>query len=74
MIFFQKYEMQVCGKHLMADWMKKMYGEPSAEMLEKIGLPTDIYEAAAMKFMVLDYAKSPTLKFTMNILHGIFDE
>ena len=60
-------ERKMCAEAQMLEWLAKMYGEKSpeemAEHREKLGLPEDKYEAAAIASAVMHNAASDEEKF-----------
>ena len=69
--FLQKMETMMCVKKDMANWIEILYGKEAFAQREKYGLPADKYEAAMMKFEIMDSTRSPSEKFVDNFMYGM---
>jgi len=81
MIFFkcaQKMERKMCAEAQMLEWLTKMYGEKSpeeaAEQREKLGLPEDKYEAAAVATAVMYNAASDEENFVDDFMWNMMGD
>ena len=61
----------MCVKKDMVNWIEMYYGKDAFAQREKYGLPADKYEAAMMKFEIMDSAASPTDKFVDKFMYGM---
>lgn len=66
-----KMETMMCVKKDMANWIEMLYGKEAFAQREKYGLPADKYEAAMMKFEIMDSTRSPSEKFVDNFMYGM---
>lgn len=80
MIFFKcarKAETHLCGEAQILQWLQKLYGsvtpEEQAERIEKLGLPGDKYDAAAISLAVMMNAASNEEKFVTDFFWGMGD-
>ena len=68
-------ERKLCAEAQMLEWLAKLSGEKSpeelAKQIEKLGLPEDKYEAAAVSMAVLDNQASDEEKFVDDFMWGL---
>jgi hypothetical protein len=69
----QKMERKVCAEAQLLDWLIKRYGAPEdmAGHLDKLGLPKDKYDSAAISIAVLHNAASDEEKFVDSFMWGM---
>jgi len=73
MMFFKCAKMmttETCVKKELLNWVDYLYGKPTAQMREKLGLPSDEYDAAFMSFVVMDKSEEPSEKFVHQFMFG----
>ena len=61
---------ETCVKKELLNWVDYLYGKPTAQMREKLGLPSDEYDAAFMSFVVMDKSEEPSEKFVHEFMFG----
>merc|ERR1712218_451739 len=66
-----KMEKELCVKKELLSWITYMYGTPNVNLNKKMGLPTDVYDAALMTFNVMKMAEEPTKKFVNKFMYGM---
>jgi len=78
LVFFKcarKAETHLCGKAQILQWLEKLYGpltpEEQAERIEKLRLPEDKYDAAAISLAVMINAASVEEKFVNDFFWGM---
>ena len=71
-------ERKMCAEAQMLEWLTKMYGEKSpeeaAEHREKLGLPEDKYEAAAVASAVMYNAASEEENFVDDFMWNLMGD
>ena len=64
-------EKELCVKKELLSWITYMYGTPNVNLNKRMGLPTDVYDAALMTFNVMKMAEEPTKKFVNKFMYGM---
>jgi len=74
MMFFKCKKKMVkacCVKKELKKWTEYLYGEMEPNKLRELGLPSDPYDAALMKWEIMDRMEEPSKKFVFESIFGM---
>ena len=60
-----------CVKKELKKWTEYLYGEMEPNKLRELGLPSDPYDAALMKWEIMDRMEEPSKKFVFESIFGM---
>merc|ERR1711963_187930 len=74
MMFFKCKKKMVkacCVKKELKKWTEYLYGKMEPSKLRELGLPSDPYDAALMKWEIMDRMEEPSKKFVFESIFGM---
>lgn len=62
---------ECCVKKELKKWTEYLYGEMEPAKLKELGLPTDPYDAALIKWEIMDKMEEPSKKYVFESIFGM---